>query len=85
MHLMLLLVLLGFVFFPTGMIGVSMLGVLACSRALRVYVLGVFEYLQAWRAWRAYILLACLRASVLRACVLACFRAPVLGVLAHLF
>ena len=52
-------------------------GVLACSRALRVYVL---PCLRAWRAWvlmclRAYVLsvLACLRAW--RACVLTCFCA----------
>ena len=43
-----------------------MLGVLACSGGLRVYVLA------SSRAWRVYVL-ACLRAW--RVCVLTCFRA----------
>ena len=69
------------------------LGVLACSRALRVYVLACSRALCAFvltclHAWRGYVL-TCLRACVLtclgRACVLtclACFRAYVFGVLA---
>ena len=49
-----------------------MLGLLACSRALRVYVLACSS------AWRVCVL-TCLRACVLG--VLACLRACVLGVL----
>ena len=52
--------------------------VFTCFACLHAYVLACLACFHAWRAWRAYVLgvLACLRAYVV-----ACQRASVLGVL----